>query len=176
MKPVALKFCPQCGSVGYQFRDDTHWFCPVCLFTYYHNVATSASVIVEIDGAIMMLERNINPGKGLYSLPGGFVGNGERAEEAAARECREETGLIPVDLTYVGSWPNEYVYRNVAYRTCDFYFVARVEGGLSGLALEPSEVAGLRLVSPESVDSAPIAFESHRLAIKAWLSGRAERG
>jgi NAD+ diphosphatase len=172
MKPASLKFCPQCGSIGYQYREKKYWYCPVCLFTYFHNVATSASVIVEIDGSILMVERNNNPGKGLLALPGGFVDPGERAEDAAVRECREETGLEARRLSFVGSWPNEYIFKSVTYKTCDLYFAAEVEGGLASLNLDLSEVSSVRLVPPDDVPSSPIAFESHRTAILAWLGSR----
>ena len=174
MKPAALKFCPQCGSIGYQYREKKYWYCPVCLFTYFHNVATSASVIVEIDGSILMVERNNNPGKGMLGLPGGFVDPGERAEQTAIRECREETGLEAKNLEFVGTWPNEYIYKSVIYKTCDLYFSAHVDGGLSLLNLDMGEVSSVRLVSPSEVESAPIAFESHRKAILAWLAKKTD--
>jgi NAD+ diphosphatase len=169
MKPASLKFCPQCGSIGYQYRDEKYWYCPVCLFTYFHNVATSASVIVEIDGSILMVERNHNPGKGLLALPGGFVDPGERAEDAAVRECREETGLEAKIVSFIGTWPNEYIYRNVIYKTCDLYFAAHVEGGLASLNMDLREVSSVCLVHPEALGTAQIAFESHLNAIREWL-------
>jgi NAD+ diphosphatase len=176
MKPAALKYCPQCGSIGYQYHDKKYWYCPVCLFTYFHNVATSASVIIEVDGSVLMVERAKSPGQGLLALPGGFVDPGERAEETAVRECREETGLEASNLEFVGSWPNEYIYKNVIYKTCDMYFSARVPNGLSGLDLNLAEASTVRLIHPDEVKSAPIAFESHRLAIKAWIEKMALLG
>ena len=147
----------------------------MCLFTYFHNVATSASAIIEIDGSILMIERNNDPGKGMLGLPGGFVNPGEKAEDAAVRECFEETGLIAANPLFVGSWPNEYIYKNVIYKTCDIYFSAQVEGGLAKLDLDPVEAATVRLLHPEEVANAPLAFESHRMAIQAWLEKKASK-
>lgn len=172
MKPATLKYCPQCGSIGYQYRDHKYWYCPVCLFTYFHNVATSASVIAEIDGSILMLVRSKNPAKGLLALPGGFVDSNERAEDAAVRECFEETGLDVVNLSFVGSWPNEYTYKNVIYKTCDVYFSAKIPFKLESLNLDQGEVSSFRLVHPDEIATAPIAFESARLAILSYVEQR----
>ncbi|HNY17664.1 MAG TPA: NUDIX domain-containing protein [Treponemataceae bacterium] len=172
MKPVSLKFCPQCGSIGYQYRERKYWYCPVCLFTYFHNVATSSSVIIELNGSILMLVRNRDPARGMLSLPGGFVDPDERAEDAAIRECREETGLEASSLSFVGTWPNEYAYKNVLYKTCDLFFAARVPGTLDTLRLDKNEASSFQLVKPQEIDTAPIAFESSRRAIAAWLEQR----
>ena len=172
MKPVSLKFCPQCGSIGYQYRERKYWYCPVCLFTYFHNVATSSSVIIELNGSILMLVRNRDPARGMLSLPGGFVDPDERAEDAAIRECREETGLEASSLSFVGTWPNEYAYTNVLYQSCDLFFAARVPGTLDTLRLDKNEASSFQLVKPQEIDTAPIAFESSRRAIAAWLEQR----
>lgn len=171
-----MRFCPHCGATGYEYREKKYWHCPACDFTYYHNVATSASVILECDGKIVMLVRAKNPGKGLLAVPGGFVDPDERAELAAVRECREETGLEAKNLSFVGSWPNEYTYKDVIYKTCDFYFSATVDsasvaanGSFESLQLDGREVSSLSLIRPEEIRTAPIAFESARLAIIAYL-------
>lgn len=45
------------------------------------------------DGALLMVQRAHEPGKGLWSLPGGRVKHGEFLADALRREVREETGL-----------------------------------------------------------------------------------
>src|SRR5687768_15799855 len=49
--------------------------------------------IVIHDGALLMVQRANEPGKGLWSLPGGRVEQGEYLADALRREVREETGL-----------------------------------------------------------------------------------
>ena len=172
MKPASLKYCPRCGSVGYQYRDHKFWYCPVCLFTYFHNVATSASVIVEVENSILTLVRSKNPGIGMLSLPGGFVDSDEGAEDAAVRECFEETGLKCSINSFVGSWPNDYIHKNVLYKTCDLYFSASLEGSFEMIKCDPNEVSEFELLPFSEVQTAPIAFESHRNAILRYLELR----
>lgn len=172
MTHVPLQFCPRCGNKGYEYHDGKYWRCPSCDFIYYHNVASSSSVIVTVDRSVLMLQRAHAPAQGLLALPGGFVDPDERAEDAAVRECREETGLTVSNLSFVGSWPNTYTYRDVQYKTCDMYFQADFSGDIASFRAEPGEVSSLVLVAPEEFETAPIAFESARRALIAWRDGQ----
>jgi 8-oxo-dGTP diphosphatase len=51
------------------------------------------AVITRADGRVLLIQRGNEPGRGLWSLPGGRVEPGESDEEAVAREVAEETGL-----------------------------------------------------------------------------------
>lgn len=62
----------------------------------------TADGIVVVDDRLVLVRRGREPGKGGYALPGGFVEYGERPEDCAVREVREETGLITEPLQLVG--------------------------------------------------------------------------
>lgn len=53
----------------------------------------AVGAIAVRDGCLLMVRRARDPGRGLWSLPGGRVERGELLEEAVAREVREETGV-----------------------------------------------------------------------------------
>lgn len=53
----------------------------------------AVGAIVIHDGALLMVQRAQDPGKGLWSLPGGRVERGEYLADALRREVEEETGL-----------------------------------------------------------------------------------
>ncbi len=53
----------------------------------------AAAVVVEREGKILFVRRANEPKRGIWTLPSGFVDSGEDPDQAAERECLEETGL-----------------------------------------------------------------------------------
>ncbi len=164
---VEFTFCPACGGTSVRYAEKKHWVCPQCGFDLYHNVAAAAALILAVDGKVLTVIREREPARGMLALPGGFIDSGESAEEAARRECAEETGFVPSEVRYLCSFPNIYTYKNVPYNTCDFFFTGSA-GGLQTLKAEKGEVSGFRLLAPEEIEQAPIAFDSVRRALLYW--------
>jgi 8-oxo-dGTP diphosphatase len=52
------------------------------------------AIIIDGAGRLLLIKRGHEPGKGLWSIPGGRVEPGETDEQAVIREVREETGLV----------------------------------------------------------------------------------
>ena len=63
----------------------------------------AVGAIVFRDGAVLLVKRADEPNRGRWSIPGGSLEAGETVEQAAARECLEETGVVvrPVRPVYV---------------------------------------------------------------------------
>lgn len=59
---------------------------------YPPTFVTVDNVLVK-SGHVLLVKRKCNPGKGLYALPGGFLSQRERIQDAALRELKEETGI-----------------------------------------------------------------------------------
>jgi len=56
-------------------------------------ITLTVDAIIPYKGGIVLIKRKNEPFKGYYALPGGIVEYGERVEDAAVREVKEETGL-----------------------------------------------------------------------------------
>lgn len=90
-------YCPQCGSddIALKMQGGDHvarQICGGCGYIHYRNPTVIAGCIIERDGKYLFCRRAIEPMKGKWSFPAGFMENGETAEEAAIREVLEETG------------------------------------------------------------------------------------
>ncbi|NJM80251.1 MAG: NUDIX domain-containing protein, partial [Flavobacterium sp.] len=105
-------------------KTNFRFHCEACDFTYYHNIAAAVAIIFTFEDKVLFTVRNVDPDKGKLDLPGGFVDPNETAEETACREIKEELGLylVPKDLIYITTSPNNYLYKNVPYRTMDIFY------------------------------------------------------
>ncbi len=92
------RFCPRCGQpakVNYPRSIN----CPHCGYgAYYNPKPVAAAIPTTPDDRIILLKRGFDPGKDLWTFPGGFVDLGESVEDAARREAQEELE-IAIELT-----------------------------------------------------------------------------
>lgn len=90
-----MKFCSECGApVELSLPQDDHrerHVCTVCNTIHYQNPKLIVGAIPEWqDGRILLCRRAIEPRHGLWTLPAGFMENGETTAQAAVRETLEE--------------------------------------------------------------------------------------
>jgi ADP-ribose pyrophosphatase YjhB (NUDIX family) len=89
-----MKFCPSCGKLTANLVPEgdhrTRVVCTSCGAIHYQNPRIVAGCIVECQGKILLCRRAIEPRRGYWTNPAGFMEIGETLIEAAARETREE--------------------------------------------------------------------------------------
>ena len=159
-------YCPHCGSQEVTYENNFKLHCNACDFVLYHNIAAAVAVIFKFENQILFTVRNVDPDKGKWDLPGGFIDPNETAEEAACREIKEELGLSiqPSDLKYHTTAPNNYLYRNVAYRTMDIFFECNLSSKHIHIAAA-DEIKQLLWVPISDIDLNQIGFSSIRKVI-----------
>ncbi len=89
-----MKFCSNCGhGVETRVPDGDHLprhVCPACEAIHYVNPKIVVGCVPEHDGRILLCKRAIEPRLGWWTIPAGFMENGETLQAGAARECWEE--------------------------------------------------------------------------------------
>jgi 8-oxo-dGTP diphosphatase len=166
LSPITVRFCPLCGAplareaVPPDQRE--HAVCTQCRFVFYLNPKLVGATIPEQDGRVLLTRRSIDPGRGLWTFPGGFVDWGETVTDAAVRETFEETGL-KVDLTEL---LNVYTYPGAPVIVV---YKAIVVGGTLTTCGENDQ---LEWVAPEAIPWPVLAFQSTREALREWMGSR----
>ncbi len=92
------------------------------------------------DDKILIIQRGNEPDKGLWSIPGGMVGYGERTDIAAMREVEEETGLKVLEMDYVADIVDKIIYDEAGRLLYHFIIVDYVSTKFEGNA-SPSDDA-----------------------------------
>jgi ADP-ribose pyrophosphatase YjhB (NUDIX family) len=102
------------------------------------------------DGKVLLVRRGNEPGRGKWSLPGGRIRFGERSEEAALREMREETGL-EVRLRRVVDVVDVF-WRSERGELLEHFVIVDFEAEVVGGELRPADdVLDARWFSPEEL-------------------------
>jgi len=162
-----MKFCSACGQ-PVEFRipeGDTlpRHVCPACGTVHYVNPRIVVGCVPEAGSRILLCRRAIDPRYGYWTLPAGFMENGETLAQGAARETQEEALaqvevrdlLAIVDVTHA--------------RQVHMMFRATLLNGRYGVGHESLEV---ELFEPRDIPWDQIAFPSVRFALERLLADR----
>ncbi|WP_237133719.1 NUDIX hydrolase [Pseudohongiella sp. O18] len=102
-----MKFCPQCaGPITHHIPpgdDKLRYCCIPCDKVYYQNPNNVVGTLPVWQDQVLLCRRAIEPRKGYWTLPAGFLENGETTLEGAIRETHEEAGAalqLPSDSLY----------------------------------------------------------------------------
>ena len=89
-----MKFCADCGhAVEHRTPLGDHlprYVCPSCGTIHYQNPKIVAGCVPEYEGRLLLCRRAIEPRYGFWTIPAGFMENGETTQQAAQRESLEE--------------------------------------------------------------------------------------
>lgn len=149
--------------VTVQVMDKMRRRCPACGFIHFTDPKVGVGVLLVEDGLVLLVRRGVEPEKGKWSIPAGYVDHGEDPRETAAREVLEETGLVvSVD------------------RLLDVYHNPPDQGGASIFILYAASLIGGKMQAGDDADqvgffeasSLPeLAFANTRLALSHLSAG-----
>jgi 8-oxo-dGTP diphosphatase len=123
------------------------------------------------DGKVLLVRRGNEPGKGKWSLPGGRIRFGERSEEAALREMREETGL-EVRLRRVVDVVDVF-WRSERGELLEHFVIVDFEAEVIGGELRPADDAlDARWFSPEELKGLEMTESTRRFLEEHFVLDR----
>ncbi|MFH2005980.1 MAG: NUDIX hydrolase [bacterium] len=148
------RHCPACGGElglrDLKQGEPPRHVCRLCGRIEYLDPKVAACVVPERDGRILLLRRGINPGRGKWVMPGGFVDRGELPAEAAVREALEEVGLEVEAGKLVGVFGSPDKPIIIVYQTAS----------VSGEARPLDETLEVRWYTPAEIPWDELAFSS----------------
>lgn len=132
-----FKFCPLCsGKLSKKNHDHDELVrltCEKCGFIVFQNPTPTVLAIIERKISkgeeLLLVKRAIEPYKGYWDLPGGFVEKGQNLETALKQEIKEETGLLVYGLKYFDSFVSNYQVKHLIEPICCCVFKALVKPG-----------------------------------------------
>ncbi len=158
-----MNFCAQCGgklSLRIPEGDDRpRCVCDVCGTIHYENPKMVVGTLPVIDGTILLCRRAIEPRRNMWTLPAGWLENGDTLAACATRETFEEAWAKVEDL-------QPYVLLNLPFIN-QLYFIYRAR--LSNLDFHAgSESLEVKLFSPAEIPWNELAFSAIHETLKCY--------
>lgn len=166
LERFGFRYCPHCATalIEREMHGRVRRVCPAaeCGYIQFIEPKVSVSTLVAHEGKILLTLRNMEPGLGKWCFPGGFMEAGETPQQAAARECLEETGLdIEVGPLIEVSYYESYRGSGV--------LITYEAALIGGTAQAGDDAAAVQFFNPHHLP--PLAFESNRAVIERWQAG-----
>lgn len=162
-----IRCCPRCGK-PIQVKEGRLLECPTCHFTLYlAPAACNGAILTNNTGDILLVKRALEPMKGYWDLPGGFMNYDETIEESVLREIHEELNTKPLSIHYFRSYYDTYVFKDVPYHTLGLIFTGTVDPlNLSA----QDDISSYSFFKTTSLPFKQIAFPSVKQALKDYLA------
>lgn len=160
-----INFCPRCGfgiTVMVPPGDNLpRHTCSRCGHIHYENPRLVVGCVASWEGRLLLCRRAIEPRLGYWTLPGGFMENGESAADAARREAKEEAGAdIVIDAPFAMVSIPHINQVHLFYR-----------GHLGNDGLSPGEESlEAALIGPEGLPWNQLAFRSVAFCLEQYLA------
>jgi len=166
-----MNYCAHCGSKKLRRSvpegdNRLRYVCLDCTTIHYENPNMVVGCLPVYQGKILLAKRSIEPRKGFWNLPCGFLENGETVQDGALREVLEETG-VSVILKHLHT-----IYNLPHAQQVYLIFLAEMKDVNFHPTSESEDVA---LFAPEDIPWKDMAFSSSAFAINKYLEAPDDR-
>jgi ADP-ribose pyrophosphatase YjhB (NUDIX family) len=163
---LGFKYCPRCAAemTDQEVYGRIRRVCPTCRFVQFIDPKVSAAVMALQDGQVLLVKRMMDPARGSWCFPGGFMELGETPQQTAKRECREESGF-EVEITGL---VDVYYYEDYRGSGVLIMYKGQVVGGQPQPG-DDAETVGF--FGPNELPE-NIVFDSNLKTLAAWRTGK----
>jgi ADP-ribose pyrophosphatase YjhB (NUDIX family) len=166
------QYCLNCGSPTNLkiIENRVRAVCGECGWIYYEHRKVSAGARVVSDGKLLLVQRGIEPWKGCWHLPSGYMEVDEEPQRAAEREVMEETGLIVKadHLVDVYTYDDDPRGNGIVL----VYDAQRIDGNF----IANNETTGADFFSADEIMTLPLAGMAAERSIQDWIISRSKEG
>ena len=161
------KYCNQCGKeVVFKFTEGKDRFvCEHCNIIHYTNPKIVVGALAFWENKVLLCKRAIEPRKGFWNLPAGYLEDFEKAEDGAIRETMEEAGAVIEIIQPL------VVYNIPQANQIYIHFLAKLIDGNVDNGIESLET---KLFTEDEIPWNEMAFTSSTYALKKYFSDRKE--
>lgn len=164
-----FKFCPRCGEAYRRQNRKGILACAHCKFQFFQNSKPTASALFEDRfGRVLLVKRAVDPKKGWWDTPGGFLDDGESPIAGLRREIKEELGVTLADIRFFGMYIDIYRYGYDVY-TLNVVYLAKIN---SGRLVAKDDVSAYRWFAPKDIPTKQLGFPWLKPALKDWIRSR----
>lgn len=164
-----MKYCSNCAAeLGFSIPEGDNlprYICTECDSIFYQNPKIVAGCLPFFGDKVLLCKRAIEPRKGYWTLPAGYMENGETTEEAAIRETLEETNA-KVEVIKLYSLTSIIHVNQV-----QMLYLASMPEAVFSPTSESSEV---QLFREEEIPWDEIAFPTMKSALGLYFKDRVE--
>jgi len=163
----SIRHCKACGSpTEYRTPPDDNRdraICTVCGTVHYENPLNVVGTVPVFAGKVLLCRRNIEPRRGFWTLPAGFMELGETTAEGALRETIEEAGAeIELEALFT-------VLNVVHVGQVHLYYRAR----MTSARLDPGpETIEAQLFDESEIPWGELAFRTVRFTLECFFADR----
>ncbi len=163
-----IKHCRECGTaVVHRVPDDgdtkLRAVCPACGTVHYENPLNVVGTVPVLGDRVLLCLRNIEPRKGKWTLPAGFMELDETTAEGAARETDEEAGA------QIQMGPLFSVLNVPRVGQVHFFYLATLQSDAFAPGFETIEA---RLFAEHEIPWEEIAFRTVKVTLEKYFADR----
>lgn len=163
-----IKHCRECGTaVVYRVPDDgdtkLRAVCPACGTVHYENPLNVVGTVPVLGDRVLLCLRNIEPRRGKWTLPAGFMELNETSAQGAARETDEEAGA------QIEMGPLFSVVNVPRVGQVHFFYLATLQSDVFAPGFETIEA---RLFAEDEIPWDEIAFRTVKVTLEHYFADR----